>query len=257
MRDTKKVFPIICAIITIVSSVAAQRIEDLPTLQQKKFKPIDPVKRYEKTGGWVMPEATPPYFMIVHPESIKKIMLQNATEQMRTIFSVPIKFQTANSPVGDPVLEVSKLGMQKDVACVILIGDKAGYPSLLVAPENCWAFINLATLKENGQFTSKTEERLRKEIWRAFGNIMGAANTSTVGCVLKPVFSVNDLDQVEGFVVGPEIINKVIEQSRLLGMKPHRKAYYRTAIAEGWAPPPTNDVQRALWIKAGKTPPKK
>ena len=39
------------------------------------------------------------------------------------------------------------------------------------------------------------------------------------------------------------------------GMKPIRRTTYRNAVREGWAPPPTNDFQRAVWdeIKGAAT----
>ena len=39
-----------------------------------------------------------------------------------------------------------------------------------------------------------------------------------------------------------------------MGITPYRRTTYREACQEGWAPQPTNDVQKAIWeqVKADK-----
>ena len=37
-------------------------------------------------------------------------------------------------------------------------------------------------------------------------------------------------------------------------MKPYRLTTYRKACEEGWANPPTNDVQKAIWDKVHALP---
>ena len=39
-----------------------------------------------------------------------------------------------------------------------------------------------------------------------------------------------------------------------LGVKPYRLTTYRKACEEGWANPPTNDVQKAIWDKVHAMP---
>lgn len=34
------------------------------------------------------------------------------------------------------------------------------------------------------------------------------------------------------------------------GVKPRKMATYKRACQEGWAPAPTNDIQKAIWEKA-------
>ena len=44
----------------------------------------------------------------------------------------------------------------------------------------------------------------------------------------------------EGMVIG----RRAMEASRIA---PVRRTTYKVACEEGWAPPPTNDFQRAIW----------
>ena len=46
---------------------------------------------------------------------------------------------------------------------------------------------------------------------------------------------------------GPASHNALMDAARAHGIGLVRLATYRTACIEGWAPPPTNDVQRTIW----------
>ena len=46
------------------------------------------------------------------------------------------------------------------------------------------------------------------------------------------------------------IKHKISVHARKLGMQMVRTTTYRKAAEEGWAPPPTNDVQKAIWNEA-------
>jgi hypothetical protein len=69
---------------------------------------------------------------------------------------------------------------------------------------------------------------------------------------MKPVFSPADLDGNECGTLSPEPLIRFMKQAQRLGMKPIRMASYRKAAEEGWAPQPTNDIQRAIWKELHK-----
>ena len=49
-------------------------------------------------------------------------------------------------------------------------------------------------------------------------------------------------------------MNQLIDIGMLYGIKTLTIASYRTACHYGWAPAPTNDVQRAIWQKVHEMP---
>ena len=69
-----------------------------------------------------------------------------------------------------------------------------------------------------------------------------------------PIKSVQDLDVIQVERPCPEPFNKMIDGAKTFGIEPIRMATYRIACEEGWAPAPTNDVQKAIWekVKADK-----
>ena len=46
---------------------------------------------------------------------------------------------------------------------------------------------------------------------------------------------------------GPHVMDTAVSQARELGIGQVIRATYRSAVRDGWAPPPTNDYQRAIW----------
>jgi hypothetical protein len=87
--------------------------------------------------------------------------------------------------------------------------------------------------------------RCRKGILRAYSVLIGGARSQFPGNILA-VKSIEELDTVGEFVPGD--VQMVIRQN----FKDHEvtaetKAPYIRACKEGWAPAPTNDIQKAIW----------
>lgn len=140
------------------------------------------------------------------------------------------------------------------VAAVVVIIDKPGQPALLIAPESRWAIVNVAALAKGGGSDELLALRTKKEILRAFGYVMGAGNSGYEACVMKPVFRLEELDALKGQTLGPDTLMKTANQATKMGIKPSRMTTYRKACEEGWAPMPTNAIQKAVWeeVKAKK-----
>ena len=80
----------------------------------------------------------------------------------------------------------------------------------------------------------KTGEETQASLWKA----MFALFSANAGLSAKMNFQ-----SQEGMVIG----RRAMEASRIA---PVRRTTYKTACEEGWAPPPTNDFQRAIWDAA-------
>ena len=80
----------------------------------------------------------------------------------------------------------------------------------------------------------KTDEETQARLWKA----MFALFSANAGLSAKMNFQ-----SQEGMVIG----RRAMEASRIA---PVRRTTYKTACEEGWAPPPTNDFQRAIWDAA-------
>lgn len=54
---------------------------------------------------------------------------------------------------------------------------------------------------------------------------------------------------IDGDKFGPHVMGTALARAKAMGIGQMRRTTYRSALNEGWAPPPTNDAQRAIWDK--------
>ncbi len=137
----------------------------------------------------------------------------------------------------------------------IIICADDNMPTLLAAPENRWAIINIRSLLVDGNLDGEVaKHRFTKELWRAFGYACGADNSIFPGCVLKPINNVSDLDAMKAKTLGPQTINVLLQNFAKHGIYQDRFFPYALAVRQGWAPAPTNEFQKAIWekVKAAK-----
>ena len=75
--------------------------------------------------------------------------------------------------------------------------------------------------------------------------------------VMSPVKTPEDLDAVKiEFPMPLPLLGAIGNHMVKAGMEATVTAYYRQACTEGWAPAPTNEVQKAIWDKAHAVPAK-
>lgn len=71
-----------------------------------------------------------------------------------------------------------------------------------------------------------------------------------------PFSTLADLDAKKSVRPAPDGINAMMNNAAGYGMTPLTIASYRTACRYGWAPAPTNDVQKAIWNEIHQIPDK-
>ena len=136
----------------------------------------------------------------------------------------------------------------------LFIVDDPKFPMSLVAAESRWALVNVAKLKsEKPQFYAA---RVRKEVVRTLVALLGGCNSTypdaLTGCVTKA----EDLDRFADTRLQLEIEQRLPSYMEKLGITPYVMTSYRKACQEGWAPQPTNDVQKAIWNQIHQIPDK-
>ena len=159
-------------------------------------------------------------------------------------------FETA-AP-GDPV--ALKTASGADVAVVLTEDDAT--PAMLAAVEDGWAVVNtrrlgrsLATEEAKAKFF---EARCAKEAMRAFAAVSGGLSSQYPGNIMG-IRKIEDLDLVEPHLPMDKV-QAIIGYLESRGVTPTIIAHYRQACQQGWAPAPTNDVQKAIWDKVHAMP---
>jgi len=132
-----------------------------------------------------------------------------------------------------------------------LIADRK-LPISLVSMEGRWAMINIAHISEG----TTEAEILKKRTLREFQRTLKALLTSVVidGDMAQIITKGNDLDDVKGGIITPQVIVEMLTGLPAWGITPDRTSTYKKACKQGWAPAPTNEYQKAIWDRVHAAP---
>lgn len=251
MKAALFVFPVIlfCSLFTAAQSAPNTQVPSKPSVIKKAPHPMSAEMRSNflaKTGGLIMSKAEGPAILFLNTQTrVSSATINEPVTQIEKILRLSTVYKDNHTDA--PVTAALEALTDKMTAAVVVIGDSKGYPALLVAPESRWALINIAALDGADVSAETLAARTQKEIWRAFGYLMGAANSNFDMCLMKTVFSTDDLDALKSKCLSPEPFNKILAQAQKLGIKSSHMTTYRKAVEEGWAPAPTNEIQQAIW----------
>ena len=177
-------------------------------------------------------------------EAVKNIMLH---------VRVPMKVVKVEekSPAEESIRSFSQ---NKDVAALVVLTANDDNDSMLYYPDRNTCIVNVKSLLKDGSDGATFNSRVFKQIWRAVGMILGAGEAVGEFSILQKVNSLKQLDSIKAKLPSPEQHNRMVESINTLGMTMVKAGTYRMACQEGWAPAPTNDVQKAIWDKVHAMP---
>lgn len=135
----------------------------------------------------------------------------------------------------------------------LFVIDDEKLPAILVAPENRWAFVNIAPIAAEKR-PAFFQARTKKEMSRGFAYLCGAANSQFPMALTRGIVSHSDFDKNIDYRLPVDLFQRFRTYMEPLGVTPQILAPYRKAVQEGWAPAPTNDVQQAIWDKVHAMP---
>jgi hypothetical protein len=240
--------------LSLALAAAAQTAPKAPAAEpQSAAKPtprtLNPAARSNllaKTGGMIHSPVEGPSILFLNAQTrVAATVLDEPIELINKMLRLSTARKDASTT--EPAQTARAALKDSHTAVVVVLCDSENDPSLLIAPESRWALVNVAALASADTSAETLTERTKKEVWRAFGYLMGTANSNFEACLMKSVLSPADLDALKGKSLSPEPFNKIMAHAQKLGMKPQRITTYRKAAEEGWAPAPTNDFQKAIW----------
>ena len=136
----------------------------------------------------------------------------------------------------------------------VFVVDDETLPMSLIAPESRWAVVNVAKLKSNAEPFFKA--RVEKTIVRALALLLGGSDSQYPMCVTGSVLKASDLDRYTSPQLPIDVVDRISKNAASYGITPYKITTYRKACEEGWAPQPTNDIQKAVWEKVHAIPDK-
>ena len=160
---------------------------------------------------------------------------------------------------------VAQFDIRKAAAELAAFGAKGGIwivddpllPVSLAATESGWGVLNVFPLLADAPGAEKLGKRLLKFASRLFADIHGASDPVMMpGCVTKQAVGLEGVDALNCSTFSPEATSKVSSFLAKMGYKQKKQGTYLDACEEGWAPAPTNAVQKAIWDKVHQLPTK-
>lgn len=249
----KLVFTVVC---TAFCAVAFAQAQGLAMKKKPSLSPEEQAARKAKamermlkhTGGMVAKPGT-------QKGEIVYVNCQTAADRAWLVDSADYfnRETKCRITVKDGSFDLASPKVEGDLT--IFVVDDAKLPKLLAAPENRWAMVNVAPLKEGaGEKPAFLQARTRKELSRAFGYLCGAVNSQFKGSLMAPVVRTEDLDQCVELRLPVDIFQRMRESLPAWGVEGMQYATYRNACREGWAAQPTNDYQKAIWQEVRELP---
>ena len=206
----------------------------------------------EQLGGRLMRPYTGKCVRIVNAQGrVAESVLREVSEEIMSATSVPIEVSATDKPSWS-----AERYKDAKTAAVVLVREADSSNTIIVAPENGWCEVNVKALAADSAAPDKVSERVRKELWRAIALMLGAGNSNYQPCLMTTILSLRDLDDVKQRQPCPEPYGKMSDTATRLGCAEAKHTTYKQACREGWAPPPTNDLQRAIWEETRKLPEK-
>lgn len=205
-----------------------------------------------RSGGLVAPKTNGRSFLLVDARGAKDDFLDEYVIALKRQFHIAVTPVVNELPENADLFAFANGLKTKMSPAVIMIVDLAGKPTLNVYPEDAVGIVNAAPLKTDNETLYR--ERLSKEVWRGIALSLGgfataAPNGRIVKSILSPVYNVRDLDNLKIAVLSPNQCNAVYESVSSIGLQAAKPVVYSVACRQGWAPAPTNDIQRAIWEK--------
>ena len=214
-------------------------------------------KNYAKTGGAVEKQG-------VRRGKIAIIDTQD-TASFESELMPPLKRTVELSRVNaDVVYEKAKLGdfeamlkdSKADFAIIVLSAD--GGIATQIAPEERWAAVNVKKYARGFKSIEERRDlynsRCAKAVLKAFSLLCGGG-ASRYPNNLADTVKMEDLDTVK-CLLPLDMIDRYRNYMNRAGIPQRVVSTYRKACMDGWAPAPTNDIQKAIWDEVHELPTK-
>lgn len=213
-----------------------------PEVQKAQGK----ARRLAKLGPTVeKPNAARGYFKYVCcTEAVGREEVQPAVDTI--LRASKIRLEAVQGKISDFTAAKDALkSLNANAGIFIVENDKL--PRVMLAPEDGWAIVNVTALSVDKPDHAKLVKRVNVELVRAFTYICGSTSDNR-SLLMQPVATAADLDNIPATFI-PFNYQSTEKSLENFGIKPRVVVPYKTAVLQGWAYPPTNDIERAIWKK--------
>lgn len=211
----------------------------------------------ERQGGLISPKTNGKTFLLIDARGADDGFLDGYVEDLKRVFHVPLTAVRKDPPAEADLFAAANGNKTAMSPAVVMIVKRDKAPVLSIYPEEAVGVVNVSALSDKD--ANVCRDRMAKEVSRAIGLTLGAyvsaGPTGRVsGGVLMPVHSPKDLDAIEGIGFSTMQNNGAYAAVKSLGLQAAKPVPYAVAVKHGWAPAPTNDIQKAIWDKVHAMP---
>lgn len=201
-----------------------------------------PVRFTRPSGGLVERAVPGKVVRVINAQgTLSREVVEAAARGVRLRSLLPIVVETGRTSATEAAWRTAA-SAAVDAGAAVLIADNTSLPLVIASPDAQWAIANVASLQGTSEHT---EARLEKLLWNAVARALGTGAAGDGG-VIAPFSGITGLDALPD-LPGPASHNALMDAAKVQGIGLIRLTTYRTACEEGWAPVPTNDVQKAIW----------
>lgn len=223
--------------------------------QQAKDAPKKISKKVLVTGGFMKVPGTQKgnITFVNSSATVKDEWLTEHTKYLRMFLDCDYRIRKSDLKGSDLASLIKFKESEKINLALFLIDDPANPAGLSAYPEQGIVVVNLLAITKgaDGKFV---EMRCKKEISRGVAYLCGGGSSQYPETVLGPVTKPEDIDLAFNNEIPFDAIQKFPKYLAAFGITPAQKTTYKKACQEGWAPAPTNDIQKAVWDKVHALP---
>ncbi len=250
---TQRIISLIAVFLSFnLYTIAANEIEkriDKEANVTKKYKPGELRKKLDDYMGGIVEKqgSGKGWICIMNGQTILPEM---KLFEYTSILRRNIKLETKVQKLEEPFSLAKALSLSKATganATLFIIEDNE-LPFSFIAPDSGWGVVNVKAISAEEKLKGVVQERIKKAILRAYSILCGAYDSGMAGNILNPVSSAEDYDALQNpALIPPTLGNPICIHMSKRGMKPIIFSSYRRACEAGWAEPPTNAIQQAVW----------
>lgn len=202
----------------------------------------------QRVGGFVIDykAAKGKYLFVDCQKRLDTKLVRGIANGLKGDFSWNVECAEGSQSISSTKQAIAEKNRLDALAATFFV-DSDTLPLLTVAPESNVSVINVRELVADNPKSILVENRLVREAMRAFAFSLGSGYSTFEAGVMQPISAAADLDRFSANFMPPDSANAALQNGTKIGFKPFRRTTYKRACKEGWAPPPTNDFQKAVW----------
>ena len=247
----KAAYPILAMAAFVCAASRAPAIGRGDTTEEFKARLQANADKLSRLGGVVEKPGNGAFGFV----SAQKTYSRAELDELAQLFSGQLHFQISVSEAVGPVTATNALETlsKGGFSVALFFVDDKDLPISLAAIEERWALINASKVAEGAKDASLRRKRLQREISRMVKAIF--LNGSAVRDVRAPR-AASDLELINADPIDGQQLFTIVRSMPSYGLVAPRLVPYSKACQEGWAPAPTNDIQKAIWEETRKLPEK-